>query len=124
MASALESRWEDRLNTWAEYMLSDRLGGRVKISSAYSLVGRGAPAEGDGIPIHVGEALDTDELYQKLAAHLRLAVWAWYCERGTVGQKAHDLSISADALAYRVKAAKHKLEELHGARYRGKQKAR
>lgn len=105
-------------------MLSDRLGGRVKISGAYSLVGRGAPAEGDGIPIHVGEALDTDELYQKLAPHLKLAVWSWYCERGTVGQKAHDLSISADALAYRVKAAKHKLEDLHCVRYRGKQKAR
>lgn len=125
-SSPLELRWDDRLQTWAEYYaLKADGGGRVKISSAYSQIPRGRPAEGDGVPIYVGEAIDTDALVQQLAEHLRRAVTAWYCEKGTIGQKAARLSCHSDTLGDRVRAAKHRLEDLHRMRAHGpKQKAR
>lgn len=116
MSKASDDRWEARLQVWAEYMLARESGSRVRISSAYSLVGRGAPAEGDGIPIHVGEALDTHELVRKLADHLRQAVWVWYVETGSVGEKAARLAIHRDTLTNRVTLAKGRLDDLDRAR--------
>lgn len=103
-------------------MLSTEAGARVRISSAYSLVGRGGLAEGDGIPIHVGEALDTHDLYRRLPPHLQQAVWVWYVEAGSVGEKAARLSIHRDTLADRIAGAKRRLEDLRRAREFAKSK--
>lgn len=123
MSAALEARWESRLDAWAEYMHSKEKGGKVKISSAYRLGARGAPGDGDGIPIHVGEAIDTDGLFRKLASHLRQAVWVWYCEQGSPGDKAQALSVHVNTLRARVRAAKYGLEDLHIARRSSKTKS-
>lgn len=122
MNKAADDKWEDRLQAWAEYMLSGESGSKVKISGAYSMRSRGGLQEGDGIPIHVGEALDTHELYRKLAEHLRAAVWAWYVETGSAGDKAQRLAIHRDTLTDRVTAAKVRLEDLHRARNSHKSK--
>lgn len=111
------------MEVWSIYVQTKEKGGRVKISSAYSLVARGAPADGDGIPISVGEAIDTHSLYQRLPDHLRRAVWVWYCEAGTIGEKAAALSIGRNTLPARVRAAKYKLEDLHIARRNSKSKS-
>lgn len=123
MASPLEDRWEERLQTWAEYLDQKEKGGKVKISSAYSLVGRGGRAEDDGIPIHVGDALDTNSLVIQLPEYLRTAIRVWYCQTGTVGQKAARMGIHRDTLADRVVGAKHKLEDLHLRRRSSKAKS-
>ena len=115
-------RWESRLHAWAEYMLTKEKGGKVKISSAYYLVGKGAPGEGDGVPIDVGEALDTDALYHKLPEHLRRAVWANYVWTGTMTHKAGLLGIPWQTLATRVRSAVQKLEDLHQQRKRQQSK--
>lgn len=122
MNKEADDRWENRLQTWALYMATNESGASVKISSAYSLVGRGASAEGDGIPIHVGEALDTHALVLKLPDYLRQAVEVWYCETGTAGEKAAGLSIHRDTLADRVSGAKRRLDDMHRARQFGKSK--
>jgi hypothetical protein len=120
--SVLEKRWDDRLNAWAEYMHFAEDGSRVHISPVYNKIGRGRPGEGDGVPIYVGEALDTDALYQKLPEHLKRAVWVWYVETGTIGQKAERMSVHSDTLTDRVRAAKHRLEDLRRSRMHHKSK--
>ena len=112
MASPLEERWELRLQTWAEYLDQREWGGKVKISSAYSLVGKGGYGDDDGVPLHVGDALNTNALVVQLPDHLRTAVRVWYLKPGTVGKKAADLGIHRDTLTNRVVGAKHKLEDL------------
>lgn len=115
--SPLHRRWDARLTTWAEYVLSAEKGGRVKISSAYKLGrGGGGGEPEDGIPIHVGEAIDTHALYVKLPEHLRRAVWAWYCDQGTIGEKAAALAIHRDTLTDRVRLSRIKLEDMHQQR--------
>lgn len=121
--TTISERWEGRLQNWATYMLSSGSPGTsVRISSAYSLVGRGRPAEGDGVPVYVGEALDTHDLYLRLADYLRQAVWVWYVETGSLGEKAHRLSVHRDTLSGRVEAAKRRLDDLDRARYCKKSK--
>jgi DNA-directed RNA polymerase specialized sigma24 family protein len=123
MTKMADARWDERLNAWAEYIRSAERGGKIKISAAYSMVGRGSPAEGDGIPIHVGEALDTNDLVKKLPEYLRRAVWMWYCEQGTQGDKAAALSIARTTLIDRVNGAKRKLQAMHSARLHPKTKS-
>ena len=123
MGATADERWEERLQAWAEYLDQRENGGKCKISSAYSRVGKGAPAEGDGIPLHVGEALDTNSLVIRLPDYLRTAVRVWYCAKGTVGQKAAGLSVHRDTLADRVRAAKRRLEDMHVTRLHRKSKS-
>lgn len=121
MNSSLQERWNARLEAWAEYMMSAEKGGKVKISSAYKLGGRGGGYnDGDGVPIHVGEALDTHAVYLRLPDHLRRAVWVWYCDQGTPGEKAAVLAIHRDTLAGRLIVARERLEDLHRDRQRAK----
>lgn len=105
-------RWERRLEAWAEWVVVEARGGKVKISSLYGSIGAGAyGGQSDGAPN--AEILDTHSLICRLTQHLHRALIAWYAETGSPGSKANRLGCSERTLYRRVEAAIEHLDRLH-----------
>jgi hypothetical protein len=109
-------RWHVKLTNWSYWKLGS--GGSGGVSSAYD--GHwddGAPRP--PVPL-VGDALDTDDLVQKLSEEHREAITVCYLWTvpETLGERAKLIGIHRDTLAERLKQAKFRLDDLDCARRR------
>lgn len=105
--------WDARLDNWGIWYNSPDAGGRVKISSAYRLAGRGRMAESDGIPPEVGAALDTHRLWVQLTERRRRAIHYRYATTIGDGVAAHEMGVHRTTFLYFVTSAKEDLHDLH-----------
>jgi len=111
-------RWTAKLDGWALWAVR---GARYSISGAYT--GRASDYYGPPRlpPPLVGEALDVDDLVQRLSADQRKAIEArflWTVPE-TLRDRARVLGVSADALRNRLHSACYRLEDLYCERRRG-----
>lgn len=100
--------WDVRLHNWALWAF----GGSVMSSSSLCITG--ATQYWDAltpIPSLVGDAMDTDDLVQKLAKVEFVAVKAWYSASGTKEFIARSLGIHRVTLWQRVRNAKGHLDD-------------
>lgn len=116
MSDRILEHWHIKLMNWTYYQLGGNAGG---ISSAYD-GDWGMCAPRLPVPL-VGEALDTDDLVQKLSDEHRQAIIAVYL--WTVPEKQEDkakvLGLHPNSLRERIKQASYRLDELDHARRRG-----
>jgi hypothetical protein len=123
MSQLVQVKWDRKLTNWARWLVSGGDGGKGKSS----LLDFGSTPHWSDVfaPMPpVGEALDTDDLLQKMAVgeqrdrDLYRAVKAWYTWAGSTRDWAIALGIHVDTLHDRVRAARYRLDDLDVLRRR------